>query len=74
MADQFYIAGQVKAPGSYSLKTGMTIAQAIARGGGLTDSGTDKKVKVRRAGKNVTLTGDALVEAGDVLTIGERLF
>jgi polysaccharide export outer membrane protein len=73
-AEIFYISGQVNSPGSYALKSGMTIAQAIAKGGGLSESGTDKKVKVRRAGKIVKLSGDAPVQPGDVLTVGERLF
>jgi polysaccharide export outer membrane protein len=73
-AELFYISGQVKSPGGYPLRTGMTIAQAIAKAGGLTDSGTDKKVKVQRGGKTVNLKSDAAVEAGDVLNIGERLF
>lgn len=73
-ADIFYIDGQVKQPGSYPLKSGMTIAQAIATGGGLTESGSGKKVKVRRGGKTVKLSSDEPVQAGDVLTISERLF
>ena len=74
LADIFYIAGQVNGPGSYPMRTGMTVAQAIAKGGGLTESGTDKKVKVRRGGKTIKLKGDAKIEAGDVLTVSERLF
>ena len=52
----------------------MTIAQAIARASGLTDSGSDKKIKVQRAGKTIKLNGDAKVEPGDILNVGERLF
>ncbi len=74
MAEIFYISGQIKAPGSYPLRTDMTIAQAIAKGGGITESGTDKTVKVRRGDKTVKLKGDAKVLPGDVLTVGERLF
>jgi polysaccharide export outer membrane protein len=74
VAELFYLSGQVKAPGPYPLRSGMTIAQAIAAGGGLTDSGSDRKIKVRRGSKQITLQGDAKVEPGDVLTIGERLF
>lgn len=73
-AQVFYISGQVSQPGSYPMKTGMTIAQAIAKGGGLTESGTDKKVKVRRGGKKLKLAPDAKVEPDDVLTVSERLF
>jgi polysaccharide export outer membrane protein len=73
-AEIFYISGEVKAPGTYPLRSDMTIAQAIARGGGLTDSGSDNKIKVRRGDKIIKLSGNAKVEPGDVLTIGERLF
>ena len=73
-AEMFYISGEVKAPGTYPMKSDMTIAQAIARGGGLTDSGSDKKVKVRRGDKVVKLNAEAKVEPGDILTVGERLF
>jgi polysaccharide export outer membrane protein len=73
-AEVFYITGQVKSPGTYPIKTDLTIAQAIARGGGLTDSGTDKHVKVTRGGKVVKLDPNAKVMPGDVLDIAERLF
>jgi polysaccharide export outer membrane protein len=73
-AEVFYLTGQVKSPGTYPIKTDMTIAQAIARGGGLTDSGTDKNVKVTRGGKTMKLRPTDKVEPGDVLLINERLF
>jgi polysaccharide export outer membrane protein len=73
-AELFYLTGQVKSPGTYPIKTGMTIAQAIARGGGLTDSGTDKHVKVTRGGKVIKLEPGDKVLPGDVLLINERLF
>jgi polysaccharide biosynthesis/export protein len=73
-AEVFYLTGQVKSPGTYPIKTDMTIAQAIARGGGLTDSGTDKNVKVTRGGKTIKLRPTDKVQPGDVLLINERLF
>ena len=74
VAEVFYISGQVNSPGAFPVRTDLTIRQAIARAGGLTMSGTDKKVEVNRDGKKMKLTGDAKVEPGDVLVIGERLF
>ena len=48
---------------------------AIARGGGLTDLGTERAVKVRGAdGKNVSLSLDDKIAAGEVIIVGERLF
>lgn len=73
-ADIFYISGQVNSPGTYAVKQDLTVAQAIARGGGLTPSGSDKKVTVTRNGNKIKLDPTAKVQAGDVLVVGERLF
>jgi polysaccharide export outer membrane protein len=74
-AEIFYISGQIKSPGAYALTTDMTVRQAIARGGGLTDLGTDRAMQVTRGGKKLgRLDLDSPVEAGDVIVIGERLF
>lgn len=72
----FYITGQVKNPGSYPVTENMTIRMALAKAGGLTDQGSDKKVKISRKGapvKGVKLD-QTVVEASDILTVGERLF
>lgn len=47
-ASQYYVYGQVQRPGMYPLDRGMTVAQAIAKGGGLTLRGTDRGVRVHR--------------------------
>lgn len=74
IADVFYISGQVNSPGTYSVRQDLTVGQAIARGGGLTQSGSDRKVSVTRGGKKIKLDPSAKVEPGDVLVVGERLF
>jgi polysaccharide export outer membrane protein len=74
VAEVFYIYGQVHSPGVYPLTAEMSVRMAIARGGGLTDSGSDKKVDVTRKGKKMTLDGGGKILAGDVLVINERLF
>ena len=73
-AEMFYIYGKVNAPGSYALQSGMTVRMALARGGGLGESGSDKKIAVTRAGKKVKVGIDEAIQGGDVLVIGERLF
>ena len=73
-AEVFYVLGQVKSPGTYPIKADQTIAQAIARAGGVTESGSDKKVKVQRGGKTTKMDNSEKVLPGDVLTITERLF
>jgi len=74
LAEQFYIYGAVQGPGVYSLVGDMTVRQALARGGGLTESGSDKKVTATRAGKKMKLKLDDKLQAGDVVVVGERLF
>jgi polysaccharide export outer membrane protein len=73
-AEVFYISGQVKSPGTFPIREGMTIAQAIARGGGLTDSGNGKRVTVTRGGKTLKLAATEIVQPEDVLVVGEKLF
>jgi polysaccharide biosynthesis/export protein len=79
-AAQFYIYGAVQRPGSYRLERGMTVAQAISTGGGLTPRGSEHRVAVlRRAypgGKQqqVSVDGEDLVQPDDVLRIKESLF
>jgi polysaccharide export outer membrane protein len=74
-AEVFYISGQVRSPGTYPFDPDMSIRQAIARGGGLTDLGTDKKVKVTHVGgKAEKLKPEDKIHSGDVIVIGEKLF
>jgi polysaccharide export outer membrane protein len=71
----FYISGQVRTPGAYPVFEGMTLRMAIARGGGLTDLGTDRGVKVTHTGGKVDRPAlDERIAAGDVIVVGERLF
>lgn len=70
-----YLSGQIKSPGAFSLTPGMTIRMAIAKGGGVTENGSDKKLTVFRAGAKVPKAKlEDPVQVGDVITIGERLF
>lgn len=75
-AQLFYITGQVASPGSYPVTEGMTVRLALARAGGLTPSGSDKKVKVNRKGENLkgVKLDETVVQPSDILTVGERLF
>ena len=53
----------------------MTIRMAIARGGGVTENGSEKKVTLVRDGKEIKKVSlDDPVKVGDIIKIGERLF
>lgn len=74
-AELFYISGQVKAPGAYPVSENMTLRMAIAKGGGLTDIGSEKGIKVTHKDGRVEKPGmNAKISAEDVINVGERLF
>jgi polysaccharide export outer membrane protein len=78
-ADQISIAGEVHAPGRYRLEAGMTVLEAIAHAGGVTERGSTSRVDIKRrspSGKYITISGKpgVLLEREDVITVKERIF
>lgn len=73
----FYIHGEVRTPGGYPYQPGMTINQAIALAGGLTERASTEKVYIYREGSK-EMQNQALlktkVNAGDTVTIERRFF
>src|SRR5216684_2359572 len=47
-APVFYIYGEVQRAGTYRLEPAMTVMQALSVGGGVTQRGTDRGLKIRR--------------------------
>jgi polysaccharide export outer membrane protein len=78
-APMVYIYGEVQRPGPMRLERGMTLMQGLATGGGLTQRGTERGIRVHRKtpdGKiQVVQPGmdDVLVD-GDVVYVKESLF
>ena len=74
-AELIYVTGQVKGPGAFAIIQDMTLRMALSRAGGVTDSGSDKKVTITRKGsKLLHVELDAKIQPGDVIVVGERLF
>jgi polysaccharide biosynthesis/export protein len=77
-AEQFYITGMVRNSGTYVLEPGMTIAQAIAVAGGLTERGSDRRITVTRVvnGRTteVKVDMDGKVQPNDTIKIPARFF
>jgi polysaccharide export outer membrane protein len=77
-AQTFYISGLVRNPGSYVLDPGMTVEQAIALAGGLTERGSDRGIVISRMvkGTSVDLGVTKLdkVQPGDTIKIRGRFF
>jgi polysaccharide export outer membrane protein len=78
IAQRFYIYGQVRNPGTYVLDPGMTLQQAIALAGGLTDRGSDRRIKAKRLVNGrlteVSLSLEDKILANDTIDIPSRFF
>lgn len=74
-APQFYIYGEVNGPGAYKLERNMSLRMALARGGGVTAQGTEKRVKVIRDGVELPKVDlNAPVQPNDTIRVGQRIF
>lgn len=78
-APVFYIYGEVQHPGVFRLGRGMTLMQAIAAGGGVTQRGTLKGVQVNRRDAKGKLVAsepgmDTALSPDDVVYVRESLF
>ena len=78
-APMFYVYGEVNRPGVYRLERGMSVAQAIAAGGGLTARGSDSRLQVKRHNDDGKLATNSIqlddaLRIDDVLVVKERVF
>jgi polysaccharide biosynthesis/export protein len=78
-APVFYIYGEVQRAGSYRLEPAMTVMQALSVGGGVTQRGTDRGLKIRRRTPDGEIrTIDArltdTLQPDDVIYVRESLF
>ncbi len=70
-----YVYGQVNGPGTFEMKTGMTVRQAMIRAGGPTLAGSQRNISIYRAGKQLKKVGlDDPIEPDDALFVHERVF
>ena len=76
-AERFYVTGFVKTPGSFVLRPGMTVQQAIAEAGGLTERGSNRGLKITRKvnGKDVDVDAKMSdpVHPNDTIKVRQRL-
>lgn len=75
----FYLYGEAQRPGTYRVERNMTFRQALAVGGGPTARGTERGLRLYRAGADgkVELLRpqlDELIKPDDVLFVTESLF
>lgn len=75
-AELYYLSGAVKSPGEYAFnQSGLTVRKALARAGGVSDIGSERKVKIFRDGRTIKRVNlETLVQPGDSIVVGEKLF
>jgi polysaccharide export outer membrane protein len=75
-ADLFYVTGFVRTPGQYPLRPNMSVQQAIAAAGGLSERGSDRGIKILRRvnGKDVEVDVKPtdLVRPNDTIKVRQR--
>lgn len=76
-AQRFYVIGQVRTPGSYILEPNMTVLQAISLAGGVSDRGSNRRIRIIRIVDNKKRELDAkptdIVQGGDTIVVRQRL-
>jgi polysaccharide export outer membrane protein len=78
-AEQFFILGEVQKPSMYKLEANLTVLQAISLAGGVTPKGSDRRVEIKRAGKDgqqvvIKPKPNDLVQPDDVIRVKESIF
>lgn len=78
-APVFYVYGEVQRPGSFRVERAMTVQQALAQGGGLTQRGTESRMRLHRRSadgkvQEIKPSPHTLIMPDDVLYVGESLF
>jgi len=75
---QFYVNGEVQAPGGFPFQPGITVRKAISVAGGFRERASKDKIFIIREGQsdnNPTKAGlDEKVRPGDIITVEESFF
>lgn len=69
-----FVKGAVKKAGSHPFQFELTVEQAIAMAGGLTDRASKSDWYIMRKGDRIKASKQTTLMPGDVITIGESLF
>jgi polysaccharide biosynthesis/export protein len=77
-AESVYVFGEVKNPNGYIVPPGTNVLQAITLAGGITERGSDKRIRIRRMvdGKETTIDAKLIdiVKPGDTIIVRPSLF
>jgi len=77
-AAKFYVTGEARSPGAYTLVPGLTVREAVILAGGFTDDASKGRTRVIREvdgkKKERKIKLDAPVLAGDIIVVKAKLF
>jgi len=74
---QFYINGEVKKPGGYSFRDGLTVEKAVTLAGGFSERAAKGKITIvheKNIAKAIPVKLTDSVKPGDIITVGESFF
>jgi polysaccharide export outer membrane protein len=77
-AESVFVSGEVRTPGEYVMRKGMTVRQLLALAGGVTERGSARRIQIiRQVNGRETTVGASLEDAvrpGDNIVVRGRLF
>lgn len=74
---QIYINGEVKKPGGFSFKPGLTVRKAISLAGGLTERASSRKIFIiseKTPNQQKVADMNTRVHPGDIITVEQSFF
>jgi polysaccharide export outer membrane protein len=73
-----FVSGEVKAAGAYAVEPGMTVLQVLTLAGGVSERGSDGRIKILRMvdgkQKEVKAKLSDTVQPGDTVVVPSRFF
>jgi len=70
----FYVLGEVRRPGSYEYRNGISVINAVALAGGYTYRANTSHAAIERGGCSFPTQAETAVLPGDIVTVAERYF
>ena len=71
-AERFYVTGHIRSPGAYVFEPNLTVLQAISLAGGLTDRGSNRRLRIIRNQKEFDAKLTDIVQPGDTIIVRQR--
>lgn len=73
----FYVNGEVRSPGGYSYRDGLTVQKAVTLAGGFTERASMRKITLIHEdapSQRIKVKLTDLLQPGDIITVGESFF